>query len=456
MVAGLSGALVDQGHEITVATPLYRGIQNAFKELKPHGEEFPIILGRNTFPVRWWSTGADSGVRVLFLESDHFFDREGLYMQGGDGYWDNPERFMLLSKAVVKLSADFDIVHVHDWQTAFIPMLLKLESRKNCTSTVFTIHNLAHQGTCEGTRYGISNLPAKYFHREGPEFWGNLNYLKAGLHFADTITTVSPQYAKEIVTPEFGEGMEGVLRRRKSELTGVLNGVDYREWKTEGNAHLPADYSVNDLSGKSACKKAVINELGLDNFDLPLFGVVSRLAAQKGIDLLADSIEKFLGKMELQLVILGEGDRQVVERLIQIQSNFPQLVTVRVGYDASLAHRIEAGSDFFLMPSRFEPCGLNQMYSLRYGSIPVVHAVGGLIDTVRDRASSLGAANGIKFYSFTKESLQSAISTALEIYNDPTQRHAIIGAGMQDDYSWGKSSKLYEKLYTTLKNAAKD
>ena len=452
MVAGLSGALVEQGHEITVATPLYRGIQNAFKELKPHGEEFSIMLGKNTFPVRWWNARSDSGVRVLFLENNHFFDREGLYMKGGDGYGDNPERFMLLSKAAVKLSANFDIVHAHDWQTAFIPMLLKLESRKKTPRTVFTIHNLAYQGSCDGARYEISNLPAKYFRREGPEFWGDLNYLKAGLHYADIITTVSPQYAKEILTPEFGEGLEGVLRSRESDLTGVLNGVDYRVWKTEGNPHLQADYSVKDLSGKSACKMAVLNELDLDSFPhLPLFGIVSRLAAQKGIDLMADSIKQLLKAKQLQLVILGEGDRQVVNHLGQLQCDFPELVTVRVGYDDGLAHRIEAGSDFFLMPSRFEPCGLNQMYSLRYGTIPVVHAVGGLIDTVRDKTSAFGPPNGIIFYSLNPEKLQLAISSAIDIYNDATKRNKFITTGMKENHSWIKSSKIYGKLYSSTK-----
>ncbi len=451
MVAGLSGALVEQGHEVTVASPLYRGIRDVFKELQPCEKEFSIALGKNIFPVRWWSTKTDSGVRVLLLENNHFFDREGLYMKGGDGYWDNPERFMLLSKAAVKLSADFDIVHAHDWQTAFIPMLLKLESRKKMPRSVFTIHNLAYQGSCDGARYEISNLPAKYFRSEGPEFWGSLNYLKAGLHYADIITTVSPQYAKEILTPEFGEGMEDVLRSRENDLIGVLNGVDYRVWKTEGNPHLQADYSVKDLSGKSTCKKAVLNELGLDSFPrLPLFGIVSRLAAQKGIDLLADSIKQFLEARKLQLVILGEGDRHVVDRLTQLQGHFPELVTVRIGYDDGLAHRIEAGSDFFLMPSRFEPCGLNQMYSLRYGAIPVVHAVGGLIDTVRDNESVYGPPNGIIFSSLNPEKLEFAITSAIDIYSDTTLRNVYIKNGMKEDYSWLKSSIIFGDLYSMI------
>ena len=450
MVAGLSGALVEQGHEITVATPLYRGIDDELNNLKPLEREFQIILGKKIFPGRWWKTRADSGVTVLFLENKEFFDRAGLYMENGEGYWDNPERFMFLSKAVAELSADFDVVHVHDWQTAFVPMLLKLGSKKKMPGTMFTIHNLAYQGMCERNRFEISNLPQKYFKREGPEFWGSLNFLKAGLHYADAITTVSPQYAKEILTPEFGEGMDGVLRSRKNDLTGVLNGVDYGEWRTIGNPNLPTDYSSEDLPGKKACKKAVMDELGSECSHLPLFGIVSRFAEQKGIGLLADTIESFLSAKQLQLVVLGEGDPELVDRLIQIQNSHPSLVSVHVGHNAGLSHRIEAGSDFFLMPSRFEPCGLNQMYSLRYGSIPVAHAVGGLVDTIRDKPSKLGLANGIKFNQFTNEAFQAAISSAIGIYHDQEKLENMIRVGMRDDYSWHKSAQTYGEIARNL------
>ena len=450
MVAGLSGALVGQGHEITVATPLYLSILNDHRSLKPYGREFQVTLGKNVSPGRWLSTKTESGVTVLFLENKEFFEREGIYMENGDGYLDNPERFMFLSKAVAKLSADFDVVHVHDWQTAFVPMLLKLNPEKDNPRSMLTIHNLAYQGTCEKECFNISNLPQKHFRKEGPEFWGSLNFLKAGLHYADAITTVSPRYAKEILTSEFGEGMDGVLRSRENDLTGVLNGVDYGEWRTKGNPHLPADYSSEDLSGKLDCKKAVMNEMGLAECHLPLFGIVTRFAEQKGIGLLADSIEEFLEKNQLQLVVLGEGDQQLADRLNQIQKKFPDLLAVQTGYDASLAHRIEAGSDFFLMPSQFEPCGLNQMYSLRYGSIPIVHAVGGLDDTVRDETSNLGPVNGFKFHTYSIRALQSSISSAIEIYQDAFKLHQIVKSGMKDDYSWFKSSGIYTDIYETL------
>ena len=455
MVAGLSGALAEQGHEITIATPLYRGIREQFPELQAPSTTFQLPLGKNIFTGRWWKLKATNGVTVMFLENDGFYERPGLYLKGGYGYWDNPERFMFLSKAVTDLVGDFDLVHVHDWQTAFVPMLLKLGLSDNTPPTVLTIHNLAYQGSCEGHRFEISNLDEKYFDREGPEFWGSLNFLKAGLHYADAITTVSPCYAREILSTEFGEGMEGVLRSRGEALTGILNGVDYDVWRTVDNPYLPADYSANDLAGKKICKEALVNCLELMDNQLPVFGVVSRLAEQKGIGLLLDTIESFLTQQKLQLVVLGDGDQQLINRLIQLQVKFPGAVAAKIKYDNRLAHQIEAGSDFFLMPSRFEPCGLNQMYSLRFGTIPIVHAVGGLDDTIRDFRTRTQAANGIKFSPLNKRVFHNAISDAMDIYEDSPKRIELMTTGMNDDFSWQNSSIEYANLYRNLKDKQK-
>ena len=264
MAAGLTGALVEQGHEITIATPLYRGIREQFPELQPPGHGFKIPLGKNTFTGRWWKLNAAPSLTGMFLENDGFYDRNGIYLKDSDGYWDNPERFMFLSKAAANLSAEFDLIHVHDWQTAFIPMLLKLGGRKKVPPTVLTIHNLAYQGSCEASRFAIANLPQRHFHQEGPEHWGGLNYLKAGLHYADAITTVSPRYAREILTPQFGEGMEGMLQSRGDALAGILNGVDYNEWRTTGNPYLPAEYSAKDISGKWICRNELKKETGIE------------------------------------------------------------------------------------------------------------------------------------------------------------------------------------------------
>jgi len=452
MVAGLTGTLAAQGHEVTIATPLYRGIREQFPELQPPSAPFKIKLGKNQFTGRWWKLKTDAGPTILFLENDGFYNRPGIYLHGGDGYWDNPERFMFLSKAVAGMASQFNLVHVHDWQTAFVPMLLKRGRYKNPPSTVLTIHNLAYQGSCEGERYAISNLPQKHFHQEGPEYWGSLNYLKAGLHYADAITTVSPQYAKEILTEEFGEGMEGVLRSRGRALAGILNGVDYSEWRTGGNPHLAADYSAEDLTGKAKIKITLLKEIGLPQNGLPLFGVVSRLAEQKGIGLLVDALKPFLADEKLQLVVLGDGEAQWVERLRALEGEFPDLVSANIKYDDRLAHRIEAGSDFFVMPSRFEPCGLNQLYSLRYGAIPIVHAVGGLEDTVIDYREHSQNGTGIKFCKFEFQAFTESITAAIQLFGEPKRKARVIKQGMEADYSWAKSSSKYTDLYQTTQN----
>ena len=301
MVAGLSGALVELGEEITVATPLYRGVREQVPDMKPCGSEIIIPLGKNKFPARWWKTETPSGITMLFLENEGFYDRDGLYMQGNDGYWDNPERFMLLNKAVSRIAPEYDVVHLHDWQTAFVPMLLKAGKGKTPPRTILTIHNLAYQGQCDGTRFNITNLPKRLFAQEGPEFWGTMNFLKAGLHYADHITTVSPTYAREILTQEYGEGMDGVLRKREGALTGILNGVDYGEWTTENNPYLPVSYSADDLCGKDECKKVLQKEMGLPIEEVPLFGSVSRLAGQKGLMSWFNHWMKYCAKPECRL-----------------------------------------------------------------------------------------------------------------------------------------------------------
>ena len=277
MVAGLSGALAELGEDVTVATPLYRGIREQVPDLKPFGPKVILPLGKQTFTGRWWKATESNGLTLLFLEQEDFYDRPGLYMANGNGYWDNPERFMFLSKAVAQLAGEYNVVHVHDWQTAFVPMLLRASGSRDIPRTVLTIHNLAYQGQCEATRFEITNLPWNWFHSEGPEFWGNLNFLKAGLHYADAITTVSPRYSEEILTPEFGEGMEGVLQSRQGVLSGILNGVDYSEWRTTNNPYLAAPYHADDLAGKNICKQFIQKEVGLNiKFSPPEFNELTQ------------------------------------------------------------------------------------------------------------------------------------------------------------------------------------
>ena len=446
MVAGLSGALA-QSHEVTVATPLYRGIREQFPEIEVIGDEFDLPLGDASFTGRWWRHQPSPNLTVLLLENDTFYDRPGLYMEHGEGYSDNPERFIFLSKAVARLAPDFDVVHLHDWQTAIVPMLIKEGAGKGAPQMVFTIHNLAYQGACDASRFALTNLSENFFHEHGPEHFGSLNFMKAGLHYADAITTVSPQYAREILTEEYGEGLSGELLKRKDVLTGILNGVDYNEWRTRGNPHLAAGYDAGNLSGKAECKEQLLKLFGLRNEDLPLLAVVSRLAEQKGIGQMVKALTELLPDDRFQFVLLGSGDEALEEILVQLQETFPDQVGVKIGYDQTLSHKIEAGADFFLMPSRFEPCGLNQLYSLRYGTIPIVHAVGGLKDSITDISHTKG--NGIRYDGFDVPELTDAILRALEMYCDHYGMERARERGMSQDFSWPAAAERYLKIYRT-------
>ncbi len=444
MVAGLSGALA-KNHEVTVATPLYRGIREQFPDLETIGDEFDLPLGNAEFTGRWWRHQPSPNLTVLLLENDAFYNRPGLYMEHGEGYLDNPERFIFFSKAVARLSPDFDVTHLHDWQTAIVAMLLKEGTGKGTTRMIFSIHNLAYQGSCDSDRFALTNLSPKLFHSRGPKHFGNLNFMKTGLHYADAITTVSPQYAREILTEEFGEGLSGELLKRQDRLTGILNGVDYAEWRTQGNPHLAAEYDVDNLSGKATCKKHLMKIFGLPDEGLPLLAVVSRLAEQKGIGQMVEALTELLPDNRFQFVLLGSGDEALEEMLLQLRAKFPNRVGVEIGYDQSLSHKIEAGADFFLMPSRFEPCGLNQLYSLRYGTIPIVHAVGGLKDSITDISQAKG--NGIRYDRFEVPQLMVAVQRALKMFCDDQGMGVARERGMRQDFSWPKAADQYLQIY---------
>ena len=444
MVAGLSGALVGMGESITVATPMYQGIRDNHPEIKPAADAFTIELGDARVVGRWWRLENPNGPEVLFLENDYFYNRPGLYMENGEGYLDNPDRYIFFSRAVADLAGEFDLLHLHDWQTALVPMLLK-EQGGDVPKTVFTVHNLAYQGACEDGKFGLTGLAGDLFHQRGPEHFRSFNFLKAGLYYSDAITTVSPQYANEIQTAEFGEGLDGELERHNAKLTGILNGVDYTEWRTRGNPHLAAEYDLGDLSGKELCKSALLTEFGLPNNGQPLFGIVSRLAEQKGIDHLLEALTAILPAQTIQIVILGDGDPTLAEQILQLQAAYPEQVSALIGYRQGVSHRIEAGSDFFVMPSRFEPCGLNQLYSLRYGTIPIVHAVGGLCDSVIDIEEVSGT--GITYRGHLPSYLTQAIHRAIELYDDSHRMSKVIKAGMVADFSWAASAQKYQQIY---------
>jgi len=343
------------------------------------------------------------------------------------------------------------VVHVHDWQVGLVPLFIRYGERSGTwpevPASVITIHNLAYQGVFPSWDYGLTNLPWDYFNPQGAEFYNQMNCLKAAIAFADMITTVSPRYAREIMTEQYGCGLDGIIRARQERLMGILNGVDYSEWNTEKNQFLKFHYSAEDFSGKTEQKIALQREMGLPvNPEIPLFGTVSRLADQKGIDIAIPALEEMLAT-RLQFILLGSGDPTFERGFKELQQRYPDKVAVKIGYDHGLSHRIEAGCDFFLMPSRFEPCGLNQMYSLRYATIPIVRVTGGLDDSVTDITEHPENADGIKFFEYSSRALAKAIRKALALYEnkellDHYRRNAMIV-----DYSWEHTTHEYEAAF---------
>jgi starch synthase len=455
-VAALGLAVAQAGCQVTVVTPLYRGIQARYPEIRPMGWPFDLPVGPELVSGRFHRFDPSPGLSIWFVEQSGFFDRRGLYNEGQLDYPDNAERFLFLSKAAM-LAARYhpdppSLIHCHDWQLGLLPLLVHhgrvTGSWPKAPRTVFTIHNLAYQGVFPVEAWQYTNLPWSWFHLESAAHHGRLNFLKGALYLADALTTVSPRYAQEICTSEYGCGLEGVLRRREHDLTGILNGVDYAEWNTNANPALNHAYDAQHLAGKGANKASLQVEMGLPvDPEIPLFGNISRLTDQKGCDLIADALEELLPRTPLQFVLLGSGDPVLEARFRGLAKRFPENVAVKIGFDARLAHRIEAGTDFYLMPSRFEPCGLNQMYSLRYGSIPIVRHTGGLADSVIDPRDDADRANGIHFQEPTAEALEWAIQKAIVLYRDPVAIHHFRVNGMSADLSWGKQAADYLRLY---------
>ncbi len=457
VVAALPEALGAVGVEVTVILPGYRTARAAAGAVER--------LGRVRAPVSSRLEPADvlrvGGARVpiLLLDAPRYFDREGLYGAGGVDYPDNAERFVFFCRAALEwlraLGSPPDILHCHDWQTALAPAFLRatamLYPELRPVRVVQTIHNLAYQGRFWAADWHLLNLDARYFSSDWLEFWGDINFLKAGLVFADVLTTVSPRYAREIQTPDFGEGLEGVLRARGGRLRGIVNGIDYRVWDPARDPTLAVRYAVGDWAGKARCKRALQAALGLElDADVALVGIVSRLARQKGVDVARDALPAFLERSAVQFVVLGGGDPDLERALHDLASRFPGRMAVRTGMDEPLAHRIVAGADLFLMPSRWEPCGLSQLYSLRYGTVPVVHATGGLDDTVTEFDPATGAGTGLTFSPDTPAALSAALERALAVRRTPAAWAQLRENGMRQDFSWDRSARLYRATYEAL------
>lgn len=455
MVGALGKALARAGHEVRIVTPLYRDLLEKFPQIRRENWQFDLPLGARRVQGELFSLDVEKRLTVHFVQQPAFYLRAGLYLEDDVSYADNDARFIFFSKCVAHLARYLpwrpDVVHVNDWQTALVPALILHQRRADgwgkAPPACLSIHNLAYQGIFPAESFALTNLPPGYFTVDGAEFYGLLNCLKAGIACADVITTVSPRYAREITTEEFGCGLDGFLRQQQHKLFGILNGVDSEEWNPASDAFLARPYSVARLAGKSMNKLALQKEMDLPpEPKVPLFGTISRLAEQKGVDIQLGALQEMLST-RMQFVLLGSGSPAYERGYHDLARRFPDKVAVRVGYDEGLAHRIEAGCDFYLMPSRFEPSGLNQMYSLRYGTIPIVRATGGLDDSVIDYTERPAGANGIKFREFSPRALAKAIRKALALYQHPALLRQFRQTAMRADFSWNQTIGEYLKVY---------
>lgn len=451
VVEALPKALVALGHQVAVLLPRYRGIKAASVLLS----SLTVPLGdRLRFPALVNGTQV-AGVHYYFVDDPEYFDRDQLYSVRGKDYPDNAERFGEFCRAALEFTKQVwkpHVVHCHDWQTALVPVFLRTlyaaDPVLRDVPVVLTVHNLGYHGLFPREVLAKLGLPENLFRIEAMEYYGQANFLKGGLLFADFLTTVSRKYAQEIQTPEYGHGLDGVVRARADRLVGILNGVDYSVWSPERDAFLAARYSAKDLSGKRICKKDLLEEFKLseDNLARPLIGIVSRFADQKGFDLIAEVSNELLCE-DLALVALGTGEPKYERLFRELALKFPDKVGVRIAYDDKLAHKIEGGADIFLMPSRYEPCGLNQIYSLRYATVPVVRATGGLDDTIEPYDPRTGRGTGFKFEAYNGQALLAAVRQALEVFRDPAAWRRLQANGMAKDFSWQASASEYARLY---------
>lgn len=455
VVGGLPKALAALGHEVEVILPRYR--VTAAGPVVPHARSLTLPLGIGYKFAAAQDGGRAHNVQTFLIDCPEYFDRDGLYQQNSADFPDNAHRFAAFSMAALELlkheTAPPDIIHCHDWETALVPIYLRnLYVGDNYfanTSVVLTIHNMGYQGIFPPHFLPQIALHAGLFTIDGLEYYGNVNLLKGGIIFSEFITTVSRKYAEEIQTPEFGCGLEGVVRAHSSRLKGILNGVDYDEWDPATDKLLAAHYTSADLKGKQACKKALLEKMGVAAPVLarPVIGIISRFASQKGFDLIA-AIADQLAALDVYLVVLGSGEQKFEDLFREMASKHPQKVLVKIAYDNALAHQIEAGSDMFLMPSRYEPCGLNQIYSLKYGAVPIVRATGGLDDTIEPFDGKAGT--GFKFQEYSPQALLAAIQSALGAYKTGKPWRSLILNGMKMDFSWAASARAYTQIYEGL------
>ena len=456
-LADVAGSLLKEfrgmKHETYCILPLYKKIKDAFP-LDDTGLTIKVPVGDKLKEGRIFSHRSSS----YFIQSAEFFDREELYGTAAGDYDDNASRFIFFSRGILEtcraLKFQPDIIHCNDWQTGLVPLYLKTLYKDDAffrdTATLLTIHNLGYQGLFPASDMSLTNLGQDLFSPEGIEFYNKVNFLKAGIISADFLNTVSITYSKEILSSDSGFGLEGVLGNRIKDLFGVINGIDYDEWDPVKDKLLPAHFSNRNISGKTTCKRelvrALFEEEGPGAAQMPLIGIVSRLSAQKGLDLVLQSLPELLS-YNVRLIILGKGDASIQSALVGAAKTYKGKLSVTIGFNDTLAHRVYAGTDFFLMPSKYEPCGLGQLIAMRYGTIPVARATGGLIDTIQDYEPLTSTGTGFLFYDYTSSALISALKRAFCVFTEKNKMKKIVNEGMRQDFSWKKSAADYIELY---------
>ena len=455
VTSSLAKALGRLGHTVKLLMPKYRGVGS----VDARGRQLPLVMAGRQFDIRFVEQPIGRGVGAVFVECDELYDRDGLYALRGRDYPDNAVRFALLARAALEYTSQQelrpDVLHAHDWQGGLVPVYARTHyaATLGTIPTMFTIHNVAYQGVFPASVMGPLELDPTLFTVAGLEYWGQVSFLKGGVNFGDVVTTVSEAYAREILTPEMGFGFDGVLQVRRSRLRGILNGVDTDVWNPEHDPLLPVAFSAHDLAGKRVVKRHLLERFGLPSapadLSRPVVGMISRLVYQKGFDLVAEVLDE-LPELGATFVVLGTGDAQYEEMWRAAAQRYPTAIGVQIGYDEPLAHLIEAGADIFLMPSRYEPCGLNQMYSMRYGTVPVVRATGGLDDAVVQYDEASGRGSGFKFGEFTAGAMVAALRHAIVLFGDARQWRRIQVEGMTRDFSWTASANAYVREYRAL------
>lgn len=455
-LADVSGALfkvfASKGHETYLVLPYYKQtkrVLNSFDKVI----DIEVELGSERKRGRALISEFTKKGFVVAIENDEYFDRDSLYGEGGIDYPDNAERFAFFCKSVIELvsssSLNVDILHLNDWQTGLIPVFVR--EKRLPVRTLYTIHNLAYQGNFQPETIQKVGLNPELFTIDGFEFYGMVSYMKAGIVFSDRISTVSPSYAEEILTAEFGERLEGILRTRKDHLMGILNGIDTDMWNPANDPHIFKDYDAMNIEGKLVNKVKLMEEVGLSGKEWPLYGMVSRIAPQKGFDILSEALKEFL-KDDVSIVVLGTGDKLLETSLRSLSVQYPEKLKIVLGFDDKLAHKIYAGSDFFVMPSRYEPCGLGQMIALRYGTLPIVHEVGGLKDTIDNYNEFTRCGNGFSFSEYSASALLAVLRRAKDIFGAKQEFARLQKMAMACDFSWDASAEKYISLFREMMN----